>query len=109
MLYARNGFGRFEWTRSHAAPVLMVSRMGSQNFPANCLYRSRSGGHMVSPEHQLVTAEQVRAAHDAGFDVVPWMADKPEDWGRLIAAGVDAIITDDPAALIAHLKQRKLR
>lgn len=68
-----------------------------------------AGADAVSPEHRLVTPEQVQAAHQAGFAVVPWTADKPEDWDRLIAAGVDAIITDDPAALIAHLKERRLR
>jgi len=35
--------------------------------------------------------------------VIPWTANTPADWDRLIAAEVDGIITDDPAALIAHL------
>ncbi|HVV44570.1 MAG TPA: glycerophosphodiester phosphodiesterase [Bryobacteraceae bacterium] len=59
---------------------------------------------IVSPEFHLVTPEQVQAAHRAGLRVIPWTPDKPEDWDRLIAAGVDGIITDDPAALIEHLK-----
>ncbi len=65
-----------------------------------------AGADMISPEHHLVTAEQVRESHAAGFPVVPWTADTPADWDRLVAAGVDAIITDDPAALIEHLKKR---
>lgn len=60
---------------------------------------------IVSPEFHLVTPEQVEAAHKAGLRVIPWTPDKPEDWDRLIAAGVDGIITDDPASLIEHLKQ----
>jgi glycerophosphoryl diester phosphodiesterase len=56
-----------------------------------------------------VTPEQVRAAHDAGLQVVPWTANRPADWDKLVAAKVDAIITDDPAELIAYLKQRGLR
>jgi glycerophosphoryl diester phosphodiesterase len=67
-----------------------------------------AGADMISPEHHLVTAEQVKAAHAAGFPVVPWTPDKVEDWDRLIAAGVDAIITDYPAALLAHLKKNNL-
>ena len=43
-------------------------------------------------------------AHDAGLRVIPWTANTPDDWAALIAAGVDGIITDDPAALIAYLK-----
>ena len=60
--------------------------------------------NIVSPEFHLVTPEQVAAAHKAGLRVIPWTPDKPEDWDRLVAAGVDGIITDDPAALIEHLK-----
>ena len=64
---------------------------------------------IVSPLHTLVTPEQVQAAHAAKLEVVPWTANKPEDWQKLIDAGVDAIISDDPAALIDYLKQRGLR
>lgn len=63
-----------------------------------------AGADMISPEYHLVTPEQVRAAHTAGLPVVPWTADTAADWSRLVDAGVDAIITDDPAGLIAHLK-----
>jgi len=64
-----------------------------------------AGTKIVSPEHRLVTPELVKAAHDAGLQVVPWTANAPADWDRLRAAHVDAIITDDPAGLIAHLKK----
>jgi glycerophosphoryl diester phosphodiesterase len=63
-----------------------------------------AGAQIVSPEYHLVTAEQVKEAHAAGLQVVPWTANTPADWDRLIAAGVDAIISDDPAGLIEHLK-----
>ena len=64
---------------------------------------------IISPLYTLVTQEQVLAAHEAKLEVVPWTANKPEDWQRLIDANVDAIISDDPAALIDYLKQRGLR
>ena len=64
---------------------------------------------IISPFYKLVTPEQVQAAHAAKLEVVPWTANTPEDWQKLIDAGVDAIISDDPAALIAYLKQRGLR
>ncbi len=62
--------------------------------------------NIVSPQHRLVTPDKVRRARQAGLRVVAWTANTPEDWDRLIAAGVDGIITDDPAALIAYLKAR---
>jgi glycerophosphoryl diester phosphodiesterase len=64
---------------------------------------------LFSPEEHLVTKEHVTEAHAMGMEVVPWTSDKPEDWAKLVDAGVDAIITDDPAALIAWLKARGLR
>ena len=62
-----------------------------------------SGAKIVSPRFDLVTPEQIRAAHAAGLEVLPWTANTPEDWDRLIQGGVDGIITDDPAALLARL------
>ncbi len=69
----------------------------------------QAGANMVSPQFKLVTPENVRAAHDAGLQVVPWTANTPVDWDKLIEAQVDAIISDDPAALISHLKEKGLR
>jgi glycerophosphoryl diester phosphodiesterase len=65
-----------------------------------------AGAGTVSPAFALVTREQVEAAHVAGLKVLPWTANRPEDWARLVDAGVDGIISDDPAALIAWLKAR---
>jgi glycerophosphoryl diester phosphodiesterase len=62
-----------------------------------------SGAKVVSPDYHLVTPEQVHAAHAAGLEVLPWTPNTPEDWDRLIAAGVDGIITDYPDALLKHL------
>jgi glycerophosphoryl diester phosphodiesterase len=63
-----------------------------------------AGTTIVAPEYVLVTPEEVQAAHAAGLRVIPWTANTVEDWKRLIGAGVDGIITDDPAGLIAHLR-----
>ena len=63
---------------------------------------------IISPLFKLVTPQQVKASHQAKIQVVPWTADSP-DWQMLIDAGVDAIITDDPAALIGYLKDKGLR
>jgi glycerophosphoryl diester phosphodiesterase len=68
--------------------------------------KEAGGAGIVSPQFTLVTPEQVRSAHAAGLQVVPWTADTVEDWDRLIAADVDAIITDDPASLLEHLGRK---
>ena len=64
---------------------------------------------IISPNYSLVTKEKVQAAHKAGLQVVPWTVNTPADWDKMIDAGVDAIISDDPAALIAYLKGKGLR
>lgn len=61
---------------------------------------------IVAPEYRLVTTEEVQAAHEEGLLVIPWTVNEPGDWDRMIAAGVDGIITDDPAALIEHMREQ---
>ncbi|MGH9631938.1 MAG: glycerophosphodiester phosphodiesterase [Bryobacteraceae bacterium] len=68
-----------------------------------------AGAGIAAPHLSLVTKARVDAAHAAGVPVVPWTANTPEEWDRLIEAGVDEIITDDPAGLIEHLKKRGVR
>jgi glycerophosphoryl diester phosphodiesterase len=68
-----------------------------------------NGVRFVTPNFALVTPRKVKDAHDAGIQIVPWTVDAPADWDRLIAAGVDGIITNDPGKLVAHLKSKGLR
>jgi glycerophosphoryl diester phosphodiesterase len=92
------------------APEIRLSALyeqGPKDFVA--LSREAANAEIVSPEYHLVTVERVIDAHAKGLQVVPWTANTPEDWDRLIRCGVDAIISDDPAALIAHLKREGLR
>jgi glycerophosphoryl diester phosphodiesterase len=67
--------------------------------------KDAANAEIVSPEFHLVTPAKVAAAHAAGIQVVPWTANTKADWDKLIAAKVDAIISDDPAELIAYLKR----
>lgn len=71
--------------------------------------KAAGGTPMVSPNYNVVTREQVEKAHAAGLKVVAWTANTAEVWDKLVEAGVDGIITDDPAAVIAHLKGKGLR
>ncbi len=73
------------------------------------IVKEAANAGIISPEFHLVTPAKVAAAHAAGLQVVPWTANTPADWDSLIQAKVDAIISDDPAALIEHLDRRGLR
>jgi len=92
------------------APEIRLSALTEKD-PRDFTAIVKEAGHaeIISPEFHLVTAAKVAAAHAAGIQVVPWTADEPKDWDMLVEAKVDAIISDDPAALIAHLKKRGLR
>ncbi len=72
------------------------------------LSKEAANAEIVSPQFPLVTPELVEQAHAHHIQVVPWTANKPADWDKLIAAKVDAIISDDPATLLAYLKEKHL-
>jgi len=87
------------------APEIRLSALyegGSEDFVS---VARRGGARIVSPEKSLVTFEKVGAAHEAGLQVVVWTANTRAEWDALISAGVDAIVTDDPGALIGYLKK----
>jgi glycerophosphoryl diester phosphodiesterase len=53
--------------------------------------------------HSLVTAGTVRAAHGRGAAVVAWTVDDPDDLARVLEAGVDAVVTNDPRIFVSTL------
>lgn len=87
-------------------PLAALDDIGKEDFVT--LARSANAG-IISPRYDFVTPAKVRAAHAAGLQVVPWTPNTPEEWQRLIDAGADAIISDDPEALIAYLRKKRLR
>jgi glycerophosphoryl diester phosphodiesterase len=92
------------------APEVRLSALteaDSRDFAA--IAEEAGNAEIVSPEVHLVTPQKVDAAHRAGLQVVAWTANTAEEWDTLIEAKVDAVVTDDPAALIVYLQQRELR
>jgi glycerophosphoryl diester phosphodiesterase len=61
------------------------------------------GAEYWNPMSALVTAEGVRAVHDAGLLVSCWTVDRPEEMTRVLEAGVDAVVSNRIAALVARL------
>lgn len=56
----------------------------------------RAGAAALMLHHAVVSAPAVRRAHGAGAAVWAWTVDDPIELARLDAAGVDAVITNDP-------------
>jgi glycerophosphoryl diester phosphodiesterase len=92
------------------APDILLAALDEEENLGDFVSVAR-GAHarIIAPEKGLVTPARVVAAHEASLQVIPWTANTPQDWAPLLAAGVDAIITDDPAALLTYLKQKKYR
>jgi len=55
-----------------------------------------------NPMSGFVTPEGVAAVHDAGLLVSTWTVDTAEDMTRVLEAGVDAVVSNRIAALVAH-------
>lgn len=54
------------------------------------------GGMVWAPDHHDLTPDLVDEAHELGLRVMPWTVNDPADMRRLIAWGVDGIVTDRP-------------
>jgi glycerophosphoryl diester phosphodiesterase len=63
-----------------------------------------SHGHVLVLHHAVVGAAAVRRAHARGAPVVAWTVDDPRDLARVDAAGVDAIVTNDPTMFASTLE-----
>ena len=87
------------------APEIKLSALSSDKTRSFVEMAAEAGAGIISPVFPTVTPEKVREAHAAGLQVVPWTANKPEQWQRLIDAKVDAIITDDPEGLVKYLNR----
>jgi glycerophosphoryl diester phosphodiesterase len=58
-----------------------------------------AGGAVWSPYFGEITKESVRAAQQDGLKVVVWTVNEPRDMVRMMALGVDGIISDYPDRL----------
>ncbi|MDQ1721207.1 MAG: glycerophosphoryl diester phosphodiesterase [Pseudonocardiales bacterium] len=66
-----------------------------------------AGVHISGPGIRLLRSEPdyVERAHQAGNQVFCWTVDRPEDVELVHELGVDAIITNRPAAVLTQLRQ----
>jgi glycerophosphoryl diester phosphodiesterase len=66
----------------------------------------RAGARQLAAAGDLITPAVIEKAHHAGLQVVAWTINEPEQIRRLIAAGVDGIITDYPDRLLGILREQ---
>ena len=58
-----------------------------------------------SPNHKVVTAENVAYCHSLGIGVVPWTVDDPAEMRRMVDCGAEAIISNYPDRLIEVVRK----
>ena len=110
-IHARVAVLSFDFRALHAMKRLDPSMRlcalyeeGNRDYPS---IAREAGASIVSPHYETVTSQKVSDAHEAGLQVVAWTANTPAVWDKLILANVDAIVTDDPAGLIAYLRAKR--
>ena len=64
-----------------------------------------SGAQVWSPDYLDLTAPQVVEAHQLGLKVTPWTVNAPADMHRMLALGVDGLISDRPDLLRTVLQE----
>jgi glycerophosphoryl diester phosphodiesterase len=64
----------------------------------------RARATVASLHHSLLTRATVARCHALGVPVVAWTVDEPDRVEQLVALGVDAIVSNDPAMLLATLR-----
>jgi glycerophosphoryl diester phosphodiesterase len=87
-IHGRRGFG----------PVIRVGLRGLRTITPQLVgtLLARSGASALVLHHALVSPAAVRRAHARGAAVVAWTVDDPRELARVDAAGVDAVVTNDP-------------
>lgn len=86
--------------------IAMLTEANNLPFPA---IAKALTAEIISPNAGWLTPDDIAEMHAAGVQVVPWTVNDAAGWDALVKAGTDAIITDDPAALISYLKAKGLR
>lgn len=87
-------------------PKLRLSLLTSDNHLDYVAAARSAGASILSPDAGWITKEDVDALHKAKIQVAPWTVDDEKGWDRMLALGVDAVISDDPEALRAYLRER---
>jgi glycerophosphoryl diester phosphodiesterase len=65
------------------------------------------GARQLCPQSSLVTPDLVERAHGADLQVATWTVDDVEEMRRMIAAGVDGIMTNFPDRLRALIEDTR--
>ncbi len=101
----------FDWAfleQVHALePLQPLAALGDKDpSPDRLEALQGTGARIVAWEYQHLTPDVISRLHQRGYAVWAWTPDREADWQRLIAWGIDGIITNRPGALSATIRRR---
>ncbi len=64
----------------------------------------RLGAEAIHPPRLTVSRALVHRAHEAGLQVRVWTVNRPKEFRQMLAHGVDAVFTDQPALMLELLR-----
>lgn len=91
--FGHRSMARFKQLAAHV-PVGLLGAL-----PRRRLTQAATWADHVNPRHRGLTASYVSAVHDAGLSCHAWTVDRPADMTRVVALGVDGVITNRPEVL----------
>jgi glycerophosphoryl diester phosphodiesterase len=95
--------------RGEAGPSPWLAGLDIDDFSGSVPRLVQAAGCAVwSPLHRNARADDVKAAQALGLKVIPWTVNERADMEKLIAMGVDGIITDYPDRLRAVMAEKNL-
>ncbi|MGH7932922.1 MAG: glycerophosphodiester phosphodiesterase, partial [Candidatus Binataceae bacterium] len=81
------------------APAVRVGLLASSGPTWMLAAATELGADAINPRADVVSEDLCAAAHQRNINVYTWTVDKPAMMGRLIAWGVDGIMTNYPERL----------
>ncbi len=96
--------GDYQW-RDQGQPSPWMGGLDLQDFGGDPVQAADAiGADVYSTYFSELTAASVQESHELGMRVVPFTVNDPEQMRKMIALGVDGLITDRPATL-RHVMQ----
>lgn len=102
--FDRHGISQRRLLRPVAQALLIGIRGTLPSRLGSMLERAQARAAML--HHTVVTSAAVARAHRLGAPVLAWTVDDPADLRRVLDAGVDGVITNDPRILDRGLHSR---
>ena len=89
---------------------LLLGALGSHPLTeAHLTEAQKFGAHVIGWGNDFVTSEHIRLVHSRGLKAWVWTVDEPSRAGELIEWGIDGLISNVPAEMLAIVAARRRR